>query len=102
MDLTKIVLKSVNTNKAKDFISGLENLPKETIQGDFLIIDAYWDIIDESISLHVVGTKDELKKIRFNAPKNSKIIKKSKYKLRFNYNGQNYQLKKEFEGTCYP
>jgi hypothetical protein len=102
MDLTKIVLKGVDANKGKDFVSALEELPAEAIQGDFPFIEAYWDRINKSVALHIVGTKDELKKVKFKQLKNSEVIKKSKYKFEFNYKGWRYELKKSFEGTCYP
>ena len=102
MDLAKITIRSVNANKVRHFVSTLEDLPNETIQGYSSLIEAYYNSSHDEIELNVVCDKEESKKIQFNAPKNSKIVRKSDNELDFDYKNRRYSLRKEYEGTCYP
>ncbi|HUW43964.1 MAG TPA: hypothetical protein VMV95_03330 [Bacillota bacterium] len=103
MNLTKIVITNVRANEAADFIRRLEELPKKTIQGEFNLIEAYQGSFNKKIiKLSVSSNTRELKKVKFKLPKNAKIIKKSEYGLEFQYNGRHYELRKEFEGECFP
>ena len=98
MDLTKIVIKSVRANKVRDFISALEELPSEVIQGNFPIIEAYQNPVNETIALAVMYyNKEEQDSIQFNVPKDSKNVKRVDDKVEFEYNSRHYELTKEFE-----
>jgi len=101
MKLDKIVLRNVRADKSKDFISTLEDLPEETIQGDFSIIEAYQHL-NGTIILHVMCNKDEFHKTQLNTPKDSRVFGTEENKLWFNYDGQSYKLEKYVEGTCSP
>ncbi len=102
MNLIKITLKGVNAKGGRDFISALEDLPEETIQGNVSSIEAYEYSPTGGIILNIPCNEKESKTIKFNAPKNSKIVRESENEFEFNYNGRYYKLKKEVEGTCYP
>jgi len=102
MNLAKITIRNVRANEVRHFVSTLEDLPEETIQGCTVFIGAYYNPSHEEIGLNVLCDKEESKKIQFNAPKNSKIVRKSDNELDFDYKGRRYSLKKDIEGTCYP
>lgn len=100
MDLTKIRIKSLRADKARDLIDALEELPSETIQypnhlkGTIDRVEAYRIAGVNELSILCKDEK-EVRLIKFNVPKNSKKIKRSDYKAEFEYNGKSYVLRKE-------
>lgn len=101
MDLGKITIKSVSANDVKHLVSTLEDLPEETIQGDAFFIDAYYSL-PQGTELIILCNKEESETIKFNAPKNSEIVRKSDNKLEFDYKDRRYSLIKELEKDCSP
>lgn len=96
MDLSKIIIKGVRADNAKNFVKSLEELPQEVIKGkNSSIIRAYHSLIDGSVELNIIVDNDEAKKIIFHAPKDASNIKKGDYRIEFDYNGQHYNLKIE-------
>ena len=97
MDLTKIIINYIRANEVRSLIDALEELPPETIQGNFHTIEADQDRSTGVIRLSVMYHNEEIKNsIKINVPKDSNILNYDDG-LEFEYNNRTYNLKRVAE-----
>jgi len=97
MDLERVIIKNVPGKAIGFFLKYIEELPSETISGDFSgVIYACLNSITQGVSLDFeFDSKDQFDKVEFKLPENSIMIKVKNYGVNFVYNSTHYHLIKK-------